>query len=371
MRQNLRTPGPTPVPEESAQAATKPMINHRGPEAKELLFRLTDRLKQLFQTQNDLFILTASGTGALEAAIVNTLSPGDRVLAVTTGVFGDRFTSIAQAYGAQVSKQRVPWGSAADPEAVRQALKEDPSIKAVLITHNETSTGVTNDLEVVAGVVKGEFDKLLLVDAVSAVGSIPLATDAWQCDVVTGCSQKGWMTPPGLAMASVSPRAWEAYREATMPRFYFDLGVAKRYLQEGQTPWTPALSVLYSLDASLERLLQEGVEQTFQRHAEVGQLTREGVKALGLELFPEDERYASNTVTAIKAPPGVDVGKLLELLRTEHSVVLAAGQSRLKGQIFRIGHLGLVSREDILNVLRALELTLPKVGFTPAGTIAR
>jgi aspartate aminotransferase-like enzyme len=324
-------------------------------------------LKQVFQTQEDVFILTASGTGAMEAAVVNTLSPGDKVLAVSIGVFGERFARIAQAYGAQVQTLSFPWGTAADPDQVRQALREAPEIKAVLIAHNETSTGVTNDLQAIARIVKEEFDRLLLVDAISSLGSLPLPVDEWQCDVVITGSQKGWMVPPGLAMASVSQRAWQAYSEATMPRFYFDFGAAKRYLDRGETPWTPAVSIFYGLDLALEKLFQEGMEQVYQRHARIAQRTREGAKALGLSLFA-DERVASNTVTAIQVPEGVDGRQLTALLREEYDVVIAGGQQTLEGKIFRIGHLGYVTEQDIDEALEALSKALPRLGFQVAGT---
>ena len=255
-RQNLRIPGPTPVPEDVLEASAQPMINHRGPEFKELIYGVTAKLKKVFFTENDVLILTASGTGAMEAAIVNTLSPGDKVLAVSVGSFGDRFTAISQRYGANVTRLDFEWGKAADPEAIRQALKKDPGIKAVTVTHNETSTGITNDLEAIAGIVKGEFNKLLLVDAVSSLGCLPLYTDQWKIDAVATSSQKGFMVPPGLAFISFSKEAWQAYETAKMPRFYFDLRSAKRYLEErGQTPFTPAVSIFYALDVALDRML--------------------------------------------------------------------------------------------------------------------
>ena len=367
---NLRVPGPTPCPDDVLASVGRQMINHRGPEFKDLIFRLTDNIKKAFETQNDVFFLTASGTGALEAAVVNTLSPDDRVLAVVIGAFGERFAQIAEVYGTRVQRLTFSNGQAADPQAVRQALQKDPAIKAVLVTHNETSTGVTNDLQAIARVVKGEFDRLLLVDAVSSIGSLPLPVDAWQCDVVATGSQKGWMCPPGIAMVSVSAQAWEAYKTARMPRFYFDFAKAKSYLEKGQTPATPAVSILYGLDTALQRMLKEGLPTIHQRHAAVGDACRRGVKELGLELFP-DERHASNTVTAVKVPPGVNGAALVERLRTGHDVVVAGGQQDLSGKIFRIGHLGYVTEQEIQAVMDALQATLPAVGFAPAGVQSR
>jgi aspartate aminotransferase-like enzyme len=359
--QNLRIPGPTPCPEAVLKAMAKPMINHRGPEFASILTNITAKLKQLFQTKTDIYILTASGTGGMEAAIVNTLSPGDKVLAVSIGFFGDRFGEIAQAYGAQVTPLTFPPGRAADPDDIRNALKADPAIKAVLITHNETSTGVTNDLKAISKVVK-EFDKLLLVDAISSLGSIDLPVDEWQCDVTVTASQKGWMVPPGLAMVNVSQKAWQAYANARMPRNYWDFGRAKKYLEKGQTPWTPAVSIFFALEVALDMMLKEGLQNIFARQARVGKAARDGVKSLSLSLFP-DEKYASNTVTAVVSPPGVDTRTLLRIMREEHQVVLAGGQGSQEGKIFRIGHMGWVTEKDIKAVIDALKIALPKAGY--------
>ena len=363
-RQNLRTPGPTPVPDDIMQSMSNPMINHRGPEFLDLISRVTEQLKQVFITQNDLYILTSSGTGALEAAIVNTLSPGDKVLSATAGSFGDRFIDMAEAYGAEVERLEFEWGQAVDPEAIRRSLGDSPAIKAVLVTHNETSTGVTHPLREIAGIVKGEFGKLLLVDAVSSLGCIPLPVDGWNCDAVATASQKGFMIPPGLAFISFSAEAWKAQKTATMPRFYFDLESAHRYLERGQTPFTPNLTALYGLSMALDKLLQEGMENVYERHQRIARYTREEVKNLGLELLAWDEAYASDTVTAVKIPESMDGPKFMRLLRAEENVVLAGGQGKLSDSIFRIGHLGYVSQEDIEEVFEALKKVLPKVGFS-------
>ena len=366
---NLRIPGPIPVPDDILEAMARPMINHRGPQFKEMLYRVTDRLKHVFDTREDVYILTASGTGAMEAAVVNTLSPGDKVLCATVGSFGDRFGEIARRFGAETTMLSFPLGTAVDVGELRRALGGDPEIKAVLVTHNETNTGVTNDLEAVAGVVKGEFDKLLLVDGISSVSSLPLRTDEWGCDVVASASQKGWMLPPGLAFLSFSKRAWQAHASASMPRFYFDMAQYRRFYQMGQPPYTPALSVIYALDLALGRIMSEGMERVFRRHAEIGRITREGVKALGLSIFPE-QSVASNTVTAVRVPEGVDANQLLATLRDEHDVVLAGGYQSLRGKIFRIGHLGLVTPTEIQDLLDALAAALPKVGFATSGASA-
>jgi aspartate aminotransferase-like enzyme len=340
------------------------MINHRGKEFDRIIQRVTVKLKEAFQTKGDVFILTASGTGGMEAAVVNTLSPGDRALAVCAGVFGERFATIAGAFGADVKRLNFDWGRAADPDTIARALDSDPSIKAVTVAHNETSTGVTHDLGAIAAVVK-RYGKLLLVDAISSLGCIDLPVDDWGCDVVVTGSQKGWMAPPGLAFVSVSERAWRAHATARMPRFYWDFAKAKDYLEIGQTPWTPAVSVFYALDTSLGLMADEGLHNIFARHRRVGERARQGVKSLGLSLFAE-EGYASNTVTAINSPDGLDTKRLLELLRDELDIVLAGGQQRLAGKIFRIGHLGYITELDIDEVLEGLRATLPRAGFVGA-----
>ena len=359
--EELRIPGPTPCPPEVLQAMTKQMINHRGTEFIEMLGEVTDKLKQLFQTKNDVLLLTGSGTGGLEAAIVNTLSPGDKVLSVSIGVFGERFATIAQQFGAEVIPLRFEWGKAADADTVGQALRAEAKIKAVLVTHNETSTGVTNDLASISSVVK-EFDKLLLVDAISSLGSINLPVDDWHGDVVITGSQKGWMVPPGLAMVSVSQEAWQAQANAKMPRFYWDFTHAKNYLERGQTPWTPAISTVFALSVALEMMLKEGLSNIITRHARIGRATREGVKSLGLFLFAE-ENYASNTVTAVSSSNGLNTKKLIKILREKHRIVLGGGQQKLDGEIFRIGHLGWVSEDDIEKVISAIRVALPQAGF--------
>ncbi len=338
------------------------MINHRGPEFKDLITRAAAGLKQVFQTKNDVLILTASGTGGMEAAVVNTLSPGDKVLAVSIGSFGDRFAQIAEKYGAQVTRLSVPWGNAVDPQQIREALRKDAGIKAVLVTHNETSTGVTNDIKAISQVVKGEFDKLFIVDSVSGVSAIPLLTDEWKIDVAVSGSQKGWMVPPGFAFLAVSERGWKAVAETKTPRFYFDLAKHKASLAKGETPWTPAVAVMFGLAPALDMILKEGLPNVFARHERIGKKTRDGVKALGLSLLA-DERYASNTVTAVKVPEGVDGKKITKVLREDEKVVVAGGQGQLEGKIFRIGHMGYVSEQDIDDVLRALKAALPRLGY--------
>ncbi|MGH2583371.1 MAG: pyridoxal-phosphate-dependent aminotransferase family protein, partial [Dehalococcoidia bacterium] len=334
----------------------------------ELIRRVTPRLQAAFNTESDVLIVTTSGTGGLECAVVNTLSPGDHVLSISIGNFGERLAQIAATYGARVTKLSFENGRAADPDRVTAALREHADIRAVLVTHNETSTGVTNPLEAIAAAVRPS-GALLLVDAVSSLTSIPVKVDAWCLDVVVSGSQKGWMLPPGLAFVSMSPRAWDAYDASTMPRFYFDLGKHRDAAAKGQTPFTPAVSLYFALEVALDMLEREGWESIFARHQVCADQTRAGVKRLGLELLA-DERFASNTVTAVKAPTGLDVGLLRTVLREQFGVVVGGGQAELSGKIFRIGHLGLVHEQDIDDTLRALGQALPIAGFSPVTATA-
>ena len=365
---NLRLPGPTPVPPDVVEAMSQPMIDHRGVAFREMLLRMTANLKMAFNTTNDVYFLTSSGTGALEAAVTNTLSRGQHVLAVSIGNFGDRFSRIATAFGADVVDLKFPEGESAPPDAVRDALAADPAITAVLVTHNETSTGITNDIEGIAKVVKGEFGKLILVDAISSLGSIKLLTDAWDLDVVASASQKGWACPPGVAMISFSKRAWEASEKADMPRFYFDLREAERYLELGQNPWTPAVSIFYGMDHALTKMLARGdMNETWDFHARIAQYTRDALTGLGLRLVATDLAHASNTVTAAYLPDGVTDEALLGMLRDEYDIIAAEGRGKLAGKVFRIGHMGYVSTEDIDDVTAALREALPRLGFVPTA----
>ena len=354
---NLRIPGPTPCPPDVLAAVAQPMINHRGPEFANVLTTATEGLKWVFGTSSEVFTLTASGTGGLEAAIVNVLSPGDPVLSISIGSFGERFANIAKSYGANVDTYSVEWGKAADPTEVAARLESNPNYKAILVTHNETSTGVTNPLKEIAEVAK-PYDCLVIVDAVSSLSSIPCPVEEWGLDVVISGSQKGWMSPPGLAFVWLSEKAWLANESATMPRFYFDLARAKNSLEKGQTPWTPALSVFFALEHAFGLMREEGLESIYERHRKAGELTRSIAIKNGLELFADND-YASNTVTAIKWPENVDGKKISSLARDKFNVVIGGGQAKLQGKIFRIGQLGhfeLKEIEDaVLTVVNLLE----------------
>lgn len=354
---NLRIPGPTPVPDDILQVLSTQMINHRGPEFKALLYRVTERLKTVFATQNDMFILSSSGTGGMEAAIANTLSAGDKVICASIGSFGNRFGEIAKRFGADVDMLNFEPGTSINIDTLEQAINERKDLKAVLVTHNETNTGVTNNLKQVAKIVKKDPNRLLLVDGISSVCSIPLQTDEWECDVVVSASQKGWMLPPGLAFISFSPLAWKFNSLSNMPRFYFDLIQYKSYYDKGQPPWTPALSIIFALDKALEQIIDEGMERVYSRHASIANQVRTGVTQIGLSLFP-DISVASNTVTAVKSPEGLDADILRKEIQKDHDVVLAGGYGPQQGKIFRIGHLGYVRPREIDETIKAIKLTL-------------
>ncbi len=350
---NLRIPGPTPLPPDVLAALGQQMINHRGPEFEAMFRDVTAWLKVFFETEADLFLLTCSGTGGLEAAVVNTLSPGDRVLAVTIGTFGDRFAEIAEAYGAAVTRLAFPLGQAADPMAVADKISQEGPFAAVLMTHNETSSGVTNDVEALCQAIYASANPapLVLVDGISSLGAIRLRTDAWGCDVVVAGSQKAWMAPPGMAMLSFGARAWEAYRRAKMPRFYLDLGQAKKYAERNQTPATPALPALYGLHVSLRKMMDEGLEAIVARHQRIGEYCRAGILKLGLGLFADPKHY-SNTVTAVTLKGGLKAAKLEADLR-ERGVIV--GSSKAAGvEMIRIGHMGYVSEADLDGLFAAL-----------------
>ena len=361
---NLRIPGPTPCPPEVLQAAAGEMINHRGPEFADLLERLATGIQPFFGTDQEVLIISASGTGAMEAAIVNTLSAGDKVLCITVGSFGDRFGTIAERYGADVTRSDIEWGDAATPELAAELIQRE-DYDALLITHNETSTGVTNPIGAIAQAVREVADPLIIVDAVSSLGSIEMRMDDWGLDAVVTASQKGWLSPPGIAMAALSERGWAAAETSTMPSFYFDLSTHKDYADRGQPPWTPALPTLYAMDAALPLLAAEGPEAIFARHHRFSAWTRAAAKSLGLELLAE-ERYASDTVTAIKVPDGITGAAVSKRLREQHNVVIAGGQGKLAPSIWRIGHLGYLDESEFTACFAALQQALVAEGFSPA-----
>jgi aspartate aminotransferase-like enzyme len=368
---NLRVPGPTGLPPSVRAAGARQMINHRGPEFSGMLNRILDGIRPYFGTTGDLVVLTCAGTGGLEAVVVNVLSPGDRVLGVSIGVFGDRFAKVAQVYGADVRKLDFEWGRAADPVVLREHLKANPGYRAVLLTHNETSTGVMNPIAELAAVVREvQPDALVLVDGVSSLGAVPFEMDAWGCDVVVTGSQKAWMAPPGLAMVAASARAWDAMDHATMPRFYLDLRAHRKTHAVGETPWTPAVSILYQVDEGLRLMQAETQAGVFARHEACAAATQAALAALDFELLA-DRSVRSKTVTAALLPEGLDWKAFNGALKRQ-AVILAGGQGKLSGQIFRVGHLGSVTVEEILGVAAALEAALLELGraVVPGAAVA-
>jgi aspartate aminotransferase-like enzyme len=365
---NLRIPGPTPLPPHVLEAVSQQMIDHRGPQFEALFGDIIAWSKVFFETEGDVCLLTCSGTGGMEAAIVNTLSPGDKVLAVVIGSFGQRFAEIATAYGTQVTTLSYPLGWPADPEGVAGAVRDaarsnDGAYAAVLLTQNETSTGVTNDMEALCAAIHDAAGPdapapLILVDGISGVPAIRLRTDEWGCDVVVSGSQKAWMAPPGAVLLTFGERAWAAYERAKMPRFYLDISQAKKYGARHQTPATPSVPVIYGLHASLERMVEEGREAFQAHHVAIGEYARRRAGELGLGIFAQPG-YESNTVTAIKLGEGADASDVLKALRDDYDIIV--GSSKAPGvEMIRIGHLGHVSEEDLQAVFAALEEILDR-----------
>jgi aspartate aminotransferase-like enzyme len=368
----LMIPGPTPVPEQVLLAMAKHPIGHRSGDFSKIMAEVTENLKWLHQTQNDVLILAASGTGAMEAAIINFLSPGDRVLVGSNGKFGDRWVKLAQAFGLNVDSITAEWGQVLDPEQFRAALEADTAktIKAVIITHSETSTGVINDLETINRHIQAHGTALSIVDTVTSLGSCNVPVDAWGLDVVASGSQKGYMIPPGLGFVAVSPKAWKAYETATIPKFYLDLGKYRKDAVKNTTPFTPPINLFYAVQAALRMMKAEGLEGIFARHERQKQAARAAMTALNLPLFAP-EGAGSPAITAV-APVGVDVEQIRAVIKKRFDIVLAGGQDHLKGKIFRMGHLGFVSDRDILAALAALEATLMELGyenFTPGAGV--
>ena len=355
----LFTPGPTPVPPEVLEAMSRPIIHHRSSDFRQILGRTLDRLHEVYRTRGDVLLYTASGTGGMESAVSNLTGPGDRVVVVSAGHFGERWTKLAHNFGCEVDELRYEWGEAPAAGDLAARLRELGGVKVVFTTHSETSTGVVADVQALAAAAK-EAGTLVAVDAVSSLGAVPLETDAWGLDAVVSGSQKALMTAPGLATVSVSADAWSAIAD-DRPRYYFDWADTREKQERFDPSFTPAVSIVVGLDVALGLLLDEGLEQAFERHARLGRACRAGVKAMGLELFsPDDDRSA--VVTAIRAPEGIDSGELVQTLRDRQGIVLAPGQGVLKGKIFRIGHIGYYDVFDITTALAGIELVLSELG---------
>jgi serine---pyruvate transaminase len=356
----LLTPGPTPVPPEVLAALAEPVVHHRARDYREVYERCLARLAEVYRTQHDVLMFTTSGTGAFESAVANLTSPGDRQLVLSAGNFGERWAGMAKAFGADLVHVKLGWGETPEPEDLRSALADAGGARVVYLTHSETSTGVVCDVQALAAVAR-EAGALVVVDAVSSLGAVPLETDAWEIDVVVSGSQKALMTPPGVAFVSVSPAALEAAMRSTSPRYTLDWDRTRKAQAKLDAPFTPAVSIVRALDVALGLLLDEGLEAAFDRHARLGRACREGAKAMGLELFsPDEERSA--VVTAIRAPDGVDATDVVATLRDRFGITIANGQGELKGKIFRIGHIGWFDVFDITTALAAVELALVDAG---------
>ena len=366
----LMIPGPTPVPESVLLAQAKHLIGHRSGEFSQIMAEVAAGLKWVHQTQNDVLMLTASGTGAMEAGIINVLSAGDRVLVGSNGKFGDRWAKVCRAYGLTVDVIEAEWGKPLSTDAFKAALEADKekAIKAVIVTHSETSTGVLNDLQTIAAATQAHGKALMIADAVTSLGACNVPVDEWGLDIVASGSQKGYMIPPGLGFVAMSDRAWQAYETSNLPKFYFDLGAYRKSATKDTTPFTPPVSLFFALQVALKMMQAEGLSTIFARHARLQQATRAAMKALNLPLFTADD-VASPAVTAVM-PQSVEPEKIRSIMRKQFDIALAGGQDHLKGKIFRIGHLGFVSDRDILSAIAALEATLAKLevnGFVPGA----
>jgi len=359
LKERLFTPGPTPLPQEVRLAQTKQIIHHRTREFSQIFEDVCQGLKDVLQTKNDVLLFTASGTGAMEAAVVNLLSPEDEALVVRGGKFGERWAEIGDSFGVSVISLDVKWGTAVDPKLIKEELTRNPKIKAVFTQLVETSTGVLYDIKNIAKVVR-KTDAILVVDAISGLGAEVLPTDEWEVDVVIGGSQKALMIPPGLSFVSLSERAWRLVEKSTLPKYYWDFKKARKSLSKLQTPYTPAISLVYALRESLGLIKKEGWQSFVQRHYRLAEATRKGVLALGLDIFSQ---VPSNAVTAIKVSPEIDADKLREVMRNRYGVQVAGGQGKLAGKIIRIAHLGWMDSLDVIAVISALEMALLELGY--------
>ena len=357
----LLTPGPTPVPPEVLAALAEPVIHHRSPDFKGVFSETRKRLRQVFRTENEVLVFTASGTGAFESAVANLLSPGEKVLAVSHGNFGTRWQEMAAAFGCDVFPLTYDWGKAPLADDVSKALAESGA-KVVLLVHSETSTGVVSDIRSLVAACN-DAGAISVVDAISSLGAVPVETDAWGIDVVITGSQKALMTPPGLAFASVSERAWAKVERATLPRFYWDWARTRSSQEKDSTAFTPGTSTIVALNTSLELVLAEGLENVFARHVALGRACRAGAKAMGLELYSPDDDSAA-VLTGILTPPGIDAVELRLALRDRYGITVAGGHGDVIDRLFRIGHIGYVDVFDITTALGAIELQLVEMGAT-------
>ncbi len=359
---NLMIPGPTPVPENVLSCMSKHPIGHRSGDFQEIVKKTTEQLKWLHQTTADVLTITGSGTAAMEAGIINTLSKGDQVICGENGKFGERWVKVAKAYGLDVKVVKADWGQPLDPNEFKRLLEEDrdEKIKAVILTHSETSTGVINDLKTINKEVKSNSKAITIADCVTSLGACNIPMDEWGIDVIASGSQKGYMIPPGLSFVAMSKRAWEANKQSNLPKFYLDLKQYLKTANKNSNPFTPAINLYFALEASLTMMQKEGLNNIFARHARHQKATQEGIKAMGLNLFTK-ESFGSPAITAVE-PKNIDAETIRKIIKNDFDILLAGGQDHLKGKIFRIGHLGFVNDRDIISVISALESTLDKIG---------
>lgn len=361
LKRYLLAPGPTQVPPEVLLAMAAPVIHHRAPEFAELFGRVREDLKTVFQTRQDVLILASSGTGAMEGAVSNFLSPGDKAIVVNGGKFGERWGKICQTFGVQVIEIKVEWGHEVDPQLVRDALRKDPAIKAVFVQASETSTGIAHDTKALADIVKDYEGTILVVDAITALGVFDIPTDAWELDVVVAGSQKAFMLPPGLAFVSVSDKAWRLADKAKNSAFYFNFKKERDAQVKNQTAFTPAVSMIVGLEAVLRMMKAEGLHNMFARQGRLARAMREAVQAAGLALFTKGR--PSDALTVIAAPDGIDGQAVYKQLRERYGITAAGGQDHLRGKIFRLSHMGYVDTFDVITGMAAVEMVLKDLGY--------
>ncbi|WP_455370243.1 pyridoxal-phosphate-dependent aminotransferase family protein [Petrachloros mirabilis] len=362
LKRYLLAPGPTPVPPEVLLAMARPMIHHRAPEFDPIFAEAREGLKWLFQTRNDVLMLASSGTGGMEASISNFLSPGDKALCINGGKFGERWGKICKAFGVHATEIKVEWGQAVNPQVIADALKKDPSIKAVYVQASETSTGVSHDVKAIGEIVKGHENTILVVDAITALGVFDIKTDVWGLDVVITGSQKALMLPPGMAFMSVSEKAWALADKAKNAAFYFNLKKERENQAKNQTAFTPTVSLIIGLQEVLRTMKGEGLEKMFARQGQLAHAMREGMKAAGLTLFPKES--PSDALTTVCAPEGVDGQAVYKNLRVQYGITAAGGQDHLKGKIFRLSHMGYADRFDVITAVAATEMVLKGLGHS-------
>jgi len=366
MKKRLFTPGPTPVPECVMLRMAEPVIHHRHPEFRAMFRRVNENLRYVFQTEQPVVTLNCSGTGAMEAVFVNLFSPGETVISVNGGKFGERWVQLPRVFGLQAIEIAVPWGKAVGPAEIKDVLKAHPETKGVIITHSETSTGAATDLEGVARAIHDHSEALVCVDGITSVGAHEVRCDAWGIDACVTGSQKGLMIPPGLAFVALSKKARAAVDHSTMPRFYFDLRKALQALETDDSPWTPPISLISGLDTALQLIRSEGIEQVWERHRRLAMGLRAGIAALGLKLFSDTPSYA---VTPIWLPEGIAWKEFSNALKIDNGITVAGGQGEFKGRIFRIAHLGYFDELDMVTVIAALERALLKCGYAVAAGV--